>query len=718
MRRTLLAVLSLGAVALVAAGLVPKPAASPAQPSKPGATDVTPAARPSSPLLPVTKIVLFTSGVGYFERRGEVEGDIRIDLTFRTHDINDLLKSMVVEDKQGRISAAGCDSQEPLAKALQSFAINLSGNPSFGQVLNQARGEKVEVVLQQSSTVQPGTVSGTVMGTEFQRLPAGNNFVEVEYLNLWCKDGLRSLKLADVQRLRFLNPVIDTEVQRALEVLAQGHDTQKKAVSLSFAGKGKRTVRVGYVVENPIWKTSYRLVLDKAAKPFVQGWAMVENPSDDDWNNVSMRLVSGRPISFRMDLYQPLYVHRPLVELEHFASLRPPVYEGEKMAPPGMPSGMIQRPGEEKEDRKYDKDKDAAPAAKNGEGLRTFGRPAREPDAPPMDLRGSAPAVAQATKLGDFFQYVIDDPVSLPRQKSALLPILNKEVEAAKVSIYNERTQAKHPLFGVKLKNTTGAHLMQGPITVFDEGSYAGDARILDVPPGDERLLSYAIDLGMEVKPEAKREPERLVLIKIKQGIADRTFKLRETKTYQISNRSEEDRTLILEHPMRAPDFKLIKPEKPTTEARDVYRFEVKVPKGKSTDFEIIEEREILRRTELTNFDDQTIRLLLENQVLGPKMKAALQKAQEMKAKLVATQRDLELLGRQVKEAATEQARLRENMKVVDKTDPAYKTFQMKLLNLETDLDNLHRQIKKQQEAEGQQRRAYDEYLGNLTVEE
>ena len=139
---------------------------------------------------------------------------------------------------------------------------------------------------------------------------------------------MRCVRMSDVQRVRFLNPMMDGEVKKALETLALSHDTQKKAVSLSFAGEGKRTVKVGYVVENPIWKTSYRLVLDKKGKPFLQGWAVVENTQDEDWKDVRMALVSGRPISFQMDLYQPLYVPRPMVEPELFASLRPPTYQG------------------------------------------------------------------------------------------------------------------------------------------------------------------------------------------------------------------------------------------------------------------------------------------------------------------------------------------------------------------------------------------------------
>src|SRR5437870_2096564 len=145
-------------------------------------------------------------------------------------------------------------------------------------------------------------------------------------LNLNCAEGMRCLNLKEIQRIRFLNPRMDAELKRALEVLASAHDTLKKQVSLNFKGDGKRKVKVGYVAENPIWKTSYRLSVD--AKAQLQGWAAVENVTDEDWNDVRVVLVSGRPISFQMDLYPPLYVPRPTVEPERFASLRPPTYNG------------------------------------------------------------------------------------------------------------------------------------------------------------------------------------------------------------------------------------------------------------------------------------------------------------------------------------------------------------------------------------------------------
>src|SRR5438105_3870303 len=291
--------------------------------------------------LPISQVVLFSSGVGYFQREGSVEGDARVDLAFDVRDINDLLKSMVLRDlDKGHITAVSYDSNAPLDRTLKSFAVNLTGNPTLADLLHQARGEKVEVVLV-GPQAGAANANGTIIGVEKQKqaIPGGKDTVEVSVLNLWCADGMRAFKLPEVQRVRFLNPVIEGELKKALETLALSHDTQKKAVSIRCVGEGKRRVQVSYVVENPIWKTSYRLVLGtkKEEKPYLQGWAVVENPTDEDWKGVRMALISGRPISFQMDLYTPLYVPRPVVVPELFQSLRPVAYSGAIEAPPPMP---------------------------------------------------------------------------------------------------------------------------------------------------------------------------------------------------------------------------------------------------------------------------------------------------------------------------------------------------------------------------------------------
>ncbi|HEX3151862.1 MAG TPA: DUF4139 domain-containing protein, partial [Gemmataceae bacterium] len=241
--------------------------------------------------LPISQVILFNSGVGHFTRSGEVEGEARVDLTFPEQDINDLIKSMTLRDlsPNGRVAAVTYDSHDPIDRTLASFAINLNNSPSLAQILTQARGEQVEVTLINNAS-QPGNLTGKIIGIEAQAVPSKEGPVTVSVLNMWCAEGVRAVKLSEVQRLRFANPIIENEVRRALETLALSHDSQKKAVSLHFAGEGKRKVEVGYVIENPIWKTSYRLVMDKEGKPYLQGWAIVENPTDEDWHTVTMAL--------------------------------------------------------------------------------------------------------------------------------------------------------------------------------------------------------------------------------------------------------------------------------------------------------------------------------------------------------------------------------------------------------------------------------------------
>src|SRR5205085_1313125 len=149
------------------------------------------------------------------------------------------------------------------------------------------------------------------------------------------------------------------------------------------------------------------------------------------------------------------------------------------------------------------------------------------------DLNQGVQAAAAGEQLGDVFQYVVDGTVTIPRQKSAMLPIVNKEVQGTRVSIYNPQTHKKYPLLGLRFKNTSGLNLMQGPVTVFDGATYAGDARMPDLQPDADRLLSYAIDLGTEVETHMKSAPAVYSIVKINKGVLLATRKLQEVRTYR-----------------------------------------------------------------------------------------------------------------------------------------------------------------------------------------
>src|SRR5262245_27274370 len=560
---------------------------------------------------------------------------------------------------------------------------------------------------------------------------------------------MRSVKFSDIQSLRFRNPVIESEFRRALEVLALSHDSQKKSVSLHFAGEGKRKVQVGYVVEAPIWKTSYRLVLTEKAKPYLQGWAMVENPSDEDWSGVRMALISGRPISFKMDLYNPLYVDRPNVELELFAFLRPVTYSGgwkaadglaangerldEKLnrvpkggpaasfAPPPGPAGrgfgggagVFAPGGAAPADHSFQLAQ-TADKAKEAERKRFAGDVGR--DLAGKMQTGSVGNAATAGALGDFFQYVIDHPVTLARQKSAMLPIVGKDIEGTRVSIYNPSVQAKHPLLGLRFKNTSGAHLNQGPITVFEGSVYAGDTRVLAVQPNEERLLSYAIDLGTEVDPKAGPGAQKITSVKAVKGIVTTITKVTDEKTYKIVNRSQTDRTLLIEHPNRTSlQFKLVDTPKPVEETPEVFRFQTPVKAGETKSFTVKEERDVTTNVTLTNGAENQIRYFISLSEASAGLKEKLQTALKTKGEWDVALRELQQVVADLQRLNQDQDRIRKNLRETPKEADVYATYLKKLSDQEKEIDALTAKQKKLMADEFAAKKKYEDFLASIS---
>lgn len=644
--------------------------------------------------LPLKQLVLFTSGVGYFQRDGEVTGSARLELQFDAKDVNDLLKSLVLRDFDGgQVASVTYASRDPVTKTLKSFAIDLTGDPPLAQILAQARGEQVEL----------GTLRGTIVGVERRPVPVKDTAVEKAFLNLLTAEGLASIALDDVQRIRFLRPELDEELRLALATLAQGHDTQKKTVAIRFTGEGKRRVRTAYIAESPIWKTSYRLVLGEGA-PWLQGWAIVENTSDEDWKEVKLTLVSGRPISFVMDLYQPLYVQRPEMRLKLYESLRAQRYEEamEMLAEAEEAPDDSEGVGDKKDAGVAERKKmRAAPPGAAAEPMTGFAG------------REIAPAAAGG-EVGELFRYVIEAPVTLPRQKSALLPIVGAEVAGEKVSIYDERVHMKHPLNGLRMKNTTALHLMQGPITVFDEGTYAGDALIDDLEPGGERLISYALDLDAEVEPVAKSAPAQLVSVRLFKGTLIATNRLLREKTFNIRNRGTKAKTVLVEHPFEA-DWKLLRPE-PPERTRDAYRFRADVKPGEKAQIEVAEERQIAQNIAISNLGSDAIAFYIRAPVVSEKVREALGKVAAMQQGLSATNAELQRNVQQVAEISQDQRRIRENMGQLDRTSQIYQRYVKTLSEQEDKLATIQQRILDLRDEDAKQRKTLDEYLLSLDV--
>lgn len=681
-------------------------------------------ANAAEPTLPLEKIELFTSGVGYFQHTGEVTGDARVEMSFKAEEINDLLKSMVVEDLDGSASTVSYASRDPITKTLDTFAVKLTDNPSMSDLLGRLRGEKIEV-----DAATP--VTGTIVGVESRVVPVGDDkTVSRQFVTILAADGLRTLPLDSITRLRLLDVRLQSELEKALAVLALGHDNEKKSVTLAFTGKGARKVRVGYVQESPLWKTSYRLMLDDAAagaeaKAALQGWAIVENTTDNDWKDVRMSLVSGRPISFAMDLYRPLSVPRPMVRPELYASLLPQVY-GQNMTDEqaeffAAANGMVERglelaKSQKAQDQKAGAAAPPAPGRRAGlQGASDRDAVLRAQEAEMLGLGTNPQSLAAGVSLGELFRYEIATPVTIARQRSAMLPIVADRITAERVAIYDERVLAKHPLSGVRLKNTTALNLMQGPVTVYDAAGYCGDARIEDMAPGSERLLSYAVDLDMEVVSRAEPRPDEIVSVRLVKGTLIASRRLARLRKLEVKNSGDKPVKLLIEHPIE-PGWKLVGPQKADETTRDRYRFAVAAEPGKPVTVEVGEEMPVEQSHAIMNLDDNAILLYSRARGTSPAVKDSLAEVVRRKQEIERIAREKAEREQEINAIGQEQARIRENMSRLERTSDLYTRYVQKFSQQETRVETLREEIAQRQTQEQQARQAFETYLLQVDV--
>lgn len=652
--------------------------------------DMEPVARATGgeETIPVTNIVLFSTGVGYFQRTGRVDGTTTVDLFFAAKNVNDLLKSLVLQDYDGgSISSVNYASREPISQILRTLSIDVGSISSIIGLVNQLRGESVQLSL---GDPHNESIIGTVIGTE-QKISQDNR--SVTYLNLFTSYGIQSISLEEVIVIKILDPVLEEEFTRALSLIAQTRRSDDKRVTIRFTGEGQRTVSVGYLLETPVWKTTYRLMLGEESNHFLQGWAIVENTTEVDWENVALTLVAGRPISFIMDLYRPIFVPRPTVQPEVYTSMAPQAYEQERRAT----AGLVQAKP----------DMSAAPMAADmyaepmsGAGPSVFDE---------VDLGRGVQTAATTERAGEFFHYIVEDPIVLPRKESAMVPIVNQPIAGERFSVYNYQSHPIHPFNTLKLENTTGIDLMSGPITVFEAGTYAGDSRIGSLHSDEKRFISFSLDLSAEIDPRSYAPPDRITFLRIEDGIIITKTLSRREQVYFISNRHSTERKILIEHPITI-GFILVDPERFEEATPSYYRF--LAPREGRLD--VAEERTLERKTAVAGANDSTLKFYIQHETASAAVRLALQGVIDRRLeinKTVQSRRDEESTRNDI---YREQARIRENISKLEKDTELYNRYVETLAEQEDLLAETFEQISELNLKERNQREALDEYIDSL----
>ncbi len=602
--------------------------------------------------LTLTRVALFKSGVGYFELRGKAPAGEGIPLDFKREQMNDLLKSLtVINLSGGGVSSIVYDSTKTAAQELSDYAFEFKKGDGLPQVLEQLQGSPIEMATGSSA------VKGTVVGVE-KRMTLENEIqIPLFYLSMIDDKGqLRSFNIDEIVGIRFLDQRLNQDMERYLAILFRKHRKDEKALVITPTGKGMQDLLVSYVAEAPVWKATYRIVIpeeDKGAKPFLQGWAIVDNVSGTDWKEIELCLVSGLPISFIQNLYDPQFIKRPVVQMEKEAHAAPAIPEAGvhtdrmRMAPAPMAKAEMRQ-------------------------MKSFaaGRDLNElrPEEVNLEERMRDLKAETATReVGEMFEYRIDHPVTIERNRSALVPIVAKEIDGEAVDLYNESVRTGNPLAAVLLKNSTGLTLEGGPLTVLQGGSYAGEALTQTLKPGEQRYITYAVDLGLQVHTKTGSKTEEVDRVVINRGVLRMHRSVIETKAYTLDNKGPRLKTVVIDHPYHS-DWKLLNKDKPIEITDNYIRFEVKAPGRETTTFAVREMRDSWESIMVSNLTPDHIVLFAGKNYLSEKTRQQLEKIVALKSEISSIERDLKALEKGRDQIFKDQKRLRENLQGLGQT--------------------------------------------------
>ncbi|MEZ5352690.1 MAG: DUF4139 domain-containing protein [Bryobacteraceae bacterium] len=602
--------------------------------------------------LPIKKVVLYKNGVGYFERGAQLAAGEGARLEFAATEMNDVLKSLTVSIAgTGGVRSIRYDSQEPVERKLDRFSIKLGDQMPISALLDQLKGSQVELKRDAQ------TVSGIIVGA--RRLPAVETAKESEEVTLLLDSGeIRTFEVGSYSTLRFPEAQLQQQLKDYLKTLTQARSTDRRGVLIESGTEGPRQVTAAYMVPTPVWKSSYRLVLPASGELMLEGWAVVDNTSGDDWTNVSLSVVSGRPISFISKLYEPKFVNRREVELPEDQPAGPVLHEGAiggvvggviggvaGAPPPPAPAMMAQR------------------MTKAGRSM-AAAESVMVAAAPAADF-SSVETQAEAKEAGELFEYHFSQPVTVRKNESAMLPFLQQKIPGRKLLIYSSENSV-HPTNAVELTNSSGKTLDGGPVTVYDAGAYAGESLTETVKTGDKRLLSYGVDLGTRVTTKFDSSQEVVREIHMRRGVITARAAIEEKKTFTIKNVDAKAKTLIIEHPVR-PMYKLLAPAKPAETTASAYRFEVNLPAAGESKFVLDEERQLDRTYMVTNINPDFLVSLIQNKTLSASGRQGLEQIASKKREIAGNDRALAQFDQESREQAADQQRVRENISTLSR---------------------------------------------------
>jgi len=602
--------------------------------------------------LALKRVMLSSGGLGYFEYEATVEGDANLELTVSLDQVDDVLKSLVVYDDKGGVGGLSLPGKEPLQQTFKDMPFDQAALQSPAKLLDALRGAQISVG-------GPRALSGRIVSVEeeTQTVNDGKATIKRTRVALLTDSGIQQFILEDAENLQFADPNLRDKIGQALLAIQSNRAKDSRTLELSARGKGKRLVRVAYIVTAPVWKASYRLTLPadpNAPKADLQGWATVENLSGQDWKNVELTLVSGRPVAFHQALYEAYYVTRPEVPVEMADRLNPNVDRG------GVAVAAAQR------ERSF-----AAPAAPAPPPM-----PMQKAEAGrPMSQAGNVEQI-QATDAATQVSFKFPSPVTVANGRTLSIPVIDRQVPSQRLALFQSDTNARNPMAAVRITNNADTGLPPGILTIYERDkagavAYVGDGRLSNVPVGEKRLIAYALDEKITIEREAA-QTQRLATGTIAGGVLHYSRVLRQTATYRIHGPAKEPRQLVIMQ-RQIPGWTLTKPDSKGMELSEgYYRIPFQLPGG-----DVVQVAEIVQE----QTQQQQLRLL------DAKTREALTKVLQLQQAVTDAQRKITQVDAEKQQIVQEQSRLRDNLARVPANSDLQRRYLATLDKQETELE-------------------------------
>jgi hypothetical protein len=655
--------------------------------------------------LPVTHVSLYKNGVGFFEHAGRVMGDESVTIDLTSSQLNDVLQSLTAIDLNGgRITGASYNSTTPLDQQLRALPLSLGEEPTQEDLYNSLRGARVEV------TGSGGAFTGRILALELRSPPVANDnskpAPERRLLTIVADGGsTRTLELTPATTVRLLDTTLRSDLNTYLELLNRNRTEGVRHLTLTDHGTGTRDLRVSFLSEVPVWKSTYRILFTngtalggvgsasstKAETATLQGFSVVDNTTGEDWKNVRLSLIAGSPQSFLQPLAQPIYTRRPEIPIAEDAQLTPQTHASavdsvnENGAPlvagvagmsgmsigngsgighgSGVAGGVMGGIGTAPPPTAQAQRSIGGPVAAHGR-LGSVSKSVEVSSAAPMMpyetiASNSITPSTTTSAFDDFFAYNLTDSVTIPRNGSALVPILQTTIQSERVTLWSPSEGT--PLRALWITNSSDLTLDRGSFSIVEDGAFGGEGLLETVHPGERRLLSYAADQAVHVSVDQSNDSRRVTTLSASKGVLRATSAEIAEVEYLVHNAAPEARTVIVEQPRRS-GWTLDSDPKPAETTPTAYRFRVATAPKETVRLHIGERHTLDQYFRLVDTTDQQLTVFLRNANAGPAVMQQLEPIFAAKRSVAAL--DAQIAGKQndINQLVDDQKRVRDNL--------------------------------------------------------